>query len=237
MQPEPSSLISELAASLPGAVAVLERHGIGGFCQGDRTLEAACHERGLALDEILRQLRELSPDLLAGTDWSTAPLSELMRHIVAFFHGNLRRDLPALRNLASKVRDRHGADRPELRQIEDHLEALEEEITFHAVKEEEVLFPMIERLENGGDPRQVFGGSLQGPIRAMEEEHQEVASRLEALRSITSGYSVPGEACAGFRALYQGLAALESETHQHIHLENDILFPRAEALARSAEAR
>jgi regulator of cell morphogenesis and NO signaling len=172
-------------------------------------------------------------------DWYAAPLAELVSHIVEVHHGYLRQALPRLRLLTQKVLSAHGAQHGEmLRQVQDLFRALDAELTPHLMKEEEVLFPFIVALEvhvrdGAAEPSACFG-SVRNPIRQMEHEHESAGATLAKLRTVTAGYALPPDACPTFAAMYEEFQQMEADLHQHIHLENNILFPRAGELENSA---
>ena len=164
-----------------------------------------------------------------------------MQHIVDKHHAWLYRQLPVIEQLMDRVADVHGGKRPEtvfpLRRI---FVRLREELEGHMRKEESVLFPAIVRLEaqtaDGGTlPRESFG-SLRHPVSMMEDEHDTVAQYLDEMRDLTYGYAPPEDACLSFRTLYHELEALEADIHTHVHLENNILFPRAAQLEREGRS-
>jgi regulator of cell morphogenesis and NO signaling len=148
----------------------------------------------------------------------------------------LREELPRLSQMAAKVVDAHGKRHPELAPTAAALGALRQELEMHMMKEERILFPYIERLEGlaaAGQPLAASPfGSIAAPIGMMEHEHDSAAQLLARMRELTSGYTAPGDACTTFRGLYFGLAELEKALHEHIHLENNVLFPRATRLEK-----
>ena len=176
------------------------------------------------------------------TDWSLAPLSELTRHIVATHHEYLKREMTLLDERLSRVAQVYEErDRAMLQDLPGVFESLYEEISLHMRKEEMMLFPIIEAYEAAVStgrplPPTPFG-SVANPIRMMEMEHDSAGGALDRIRELTSGYTVPAYACDTYKALIEGLRALEADLRTHIHLENDILFPRAIALERTADSR
>ena len=168
-------------------------------------------------------------------DWQSAPLGDLAKHIVATHHAYLKLELPALGSRMDKVHAVHGARDPEtLNRMAEVFHSLREEMEFHMHKEEQILFPFIERYglaEAQGQPMpRVPFGSIANPIAMMEQEHVTAGDALGEIRSLTGNYQLPEYACGTVRALYEGLQAMEADLHVHIHLENNILFPRAIAL-------
>ena len=224
----PETSVAAIARRHPATIKVFQRRGLDFCCGGKRPLAEACAEHGLAATEVLAEVRAAAAGPSPETDWDARAPGELIDHILHRYHATLRRDLPVLRQLAAKVASRHGGDAPALLGVREVVERLADEMESHMLKEEQVLFPLIARLA-GGQP----AGSLpvEGPVSAMEHEHEEVAGMLRELHALTGGYSPPSTACNSYRGLFQMLAELEADTHRHIHLENNVLFPRAEALA------
>lgn len=221
--------VGQLVVQRPARARVFERFGIDYCCGGQTPLHAACAAGGLDPQDVVRALHEADADLsLTGaTDWTNASLADLVANIVDTHHAYLRRELPRLTQLVTKVRAAHGARRPELTEVEAVYGDLRAELEAHMMKEERILFPMIETMASGGACATVHCGSVQNPIRVMEHEHDSAGAALARLRELTAGYAPPADACNSYRALLGGLAELEADLHTHIHKENNILFPRA----------
>ena len=215
-----STTVGRIAAALPLATRVLARHDIDFCCGGGKTLREACAARGLEAEEILGEIEKEHLALVEEPKvWDRAPLEELIDHILSAYHEPLSEELPRLEALARKVVGVHGGRDPKM--FEDLLDtflALKAELEQHMMKEEQILFPLI---------RSGRGQLAAGPIEVMEAEHSSAGAALLHLRALTGAYHPPAEACTSWKALWHGLAALESSLHQHIHLENNILFPRA----------
>ena len=218
--PTTDDRVGRIAAERPLATRVFARYGIDFCCGGGRSLAAACAERGLDPVEVVAEIeRETGADVGPVRRWDEASLGELVDHIVAAFHHPLREELPRLEAMARKVLAVHGEKDPAtLTELVDVFAGLRRELEDHMTKEEQVLFPMVRR----GD-----GASAGCPIAAIEREHEDAAAALRRLRELTQGYVVPEGACTTWRALWHGLAALETTMHEHVHLENNVLFPRA----------
>jgi regulator of cell morphogenesis and NO signaling len=219
--------IGELVAAHPDAARVLERHGVDYCCGGRRTLIEACAAAGA--DE---RVVEAELAVIGGTpaaDWATLDPPALARHVVEHHHLYLHEELPLLDALSEKVLGAHGRRHPELAEVRRLVGALRADLEPHLRKEEVVLFPAIDALATG---QREFGfGSIGNPIRMMGLEHDRAGELLSDLRAATDRYSVPMDACASYRSLYGRLAHLEADTHEHIHKENNVLFPAAMALA------
>ena len=220
MNINPDSKVGQIAAEHPLATRVFARHGIDFCCGGGKPLGEVCTQRGLDAATVLAEIeRELVAPSATEVRWDQAPLGELVAHILAAFHKPLEEELPRLEAMARKVVDVHRDKQPEmLPELLSVYLGLKAELEQHMAKEEQILFPMIQRGQ---------GAMAAGPIAVMEHEHDSAGGALRRLRELTSGYEVPAEACNTWRALWHGLAALEVSLHQHIHLENNILFPRA----------
>jgi regulator of cell morphogenesis and NO signaling len=235
----PTVTVAELAASHPATIAVLERLGIDYCCGGRRPLGEAIAEKGLAWPDVSAELQTATaaPATDDARNWSDAPLSELAGYIVTRYHEKLREDLPRLTTMGQKVLQAHEERHPEVRDVASVFAELRAELESHMMKEEHVLFPFIGRLESGTGTTHPMLGHIASPIAVMEGEHESAAAALAELRAITASFAVPTDACATFRGYYEGLATLERELHGHIHLENNVLFPRAQALEAKVLAR
>jgi len=219
-----NTTVADIATAIPSSVRVFQRHGID-FCCGGRTpLAVACREHGVSFTEIASTIEasaKAAPD--DERDWTRESLRTLIVHIVETYHEPLRDELPRLEAMAAKVARVHGSKAPYLNRIETVLIELSADLQLHMQKEERVLFPAIWAFEGGARP----GTPISAPIGAMEHEHDLAGGLLSELRAITGGYVVPLWACETFRALYHGLSDLEAAMHVHVHLENNVLFPRA----------
>lgn len=217
--------IRDIAAAQPSSVRVFQHYQIDFCCGGERPIGEACREQGLAFDEVARAI-EAAAARPAGADrdWTREPLSALIDYIVAVYHLPLRDELPRLQSMAEQVRRVHGDHAPYLARIEEIVAELAAELSVHMGKEEVVLFPAVRAIENGEALAPTW---ITAPIAVMEHEHDHAGALLAELRRLAHDYLPPDWACQTFRALYQGLAQLEAEMHVHVHLENNILFPRA----------
>jgi len=222
--------VRDLVLETPARARVFERLGIDYCCGGRQTLRDACQAANRSIGEVTAELERVESSA-AETDWRNASLADLAQHIVDKHHSFTQAEINRLTNLIVKVVVAHGASRPELARLQTIFAGLGEELTEHMRKEETLLFPYISELEEaartGHRPPEPMFGTVQNPIAAMTMDHEASAQALEKMREMTDGYAVPKGACASYRALYQALPALAADLHQHIHLENNILFPRA----------
>ena len=212
--------VGRLAAAAPLATRVFARHGIDYCCGGGVPLEQACADRSLAVDQVLEEieaaLQTPEQDLKS---WDDADLGELIDHILETYHRPLDEEMPRIEAMARKVHAVHGEKAPDmLAGIVKTFGDLKIELEQHMLKEERVLFPMI---------RSGQGGMAAGPVTVMHSEHEHAGALLRKLRELTGDYVVPEGACNTWTALWHALADLERSLHEHIHLENNILFPRA----------
>jgi regulator of cell morphogenesis and NO signaling len=210
--------LADLAVTTPGAARIFLDYGLDFCCRGRRSLADACSEKGLDAHQVLRAIEAGQGAADTLTEWSHRPLTELIDHVVGRYHGWLRAEFPGLLEMARKVEAVHAGKASVPAGLAAHLEALYAETLRHLQKEETILFPMISR---------GMGQGCGGPIHVMEAEHRDVGAALERVRGLTANLVAPPESCTTWRALYLNLRQLETEFMEHIHLENNILFPRA----------
>ena len=221
---DPNSTLSSIATAHPGLVRELERRGLDYCCHGDRSIADACDAADLDPSTVVEDLRAA---VLLSTDESWADLdpAALVDHIEAVHHRYLWDELPRLQVLVDKVVAVHGARHPELEEVAECLSAVRADLEPHLTKEERVLFPMIRELSTATSRSRFRCGRVTTPISMMTLEHERSGQLLAQLRTATNAYHTPDDACASYRVLYDGLAQLESDTHVHIHKENNLLFP------------
>ena len=219
--------VGELVAERPGRSRIFQSLGIDFCCQGGRTLQAACERKQIAADPVVEQLEaELADKTAPAFNPAELPAHELAEYIVETHHEFLRGELPRLHAMEERVANVHGAHTPSLVEVFKIFLGVEEELTSHMAKEEQILFPAVSAMSRG----EVKPMPLDGPIHCMIHEHDEVGNALAVLRELTGGFRPPVEACNTYRALFAGLEDLEADLHRHIHLENSVLFPAAQAL-------
>jgi len=225
--------VRELALESSSATRVFEKLGIDYCCGGNKSLEQACRTANLSLDSVQQELdnakQEARPN--SGRDWQREPLSELIAHISGTHHKFVRQEIVRLTPLMDKVCGKHAENHPELLHIQAIFRGLAQELTSHMMKEEMVLFPYVARMEEAlmeGKPvlPPPFR-TVANPVAMMEHEHDSAGDAVRAIRSASHDYVAPEGACGSYQALYRGLEDFEADLHQHIHLENNILFPRA----------
>ena len=230
--------VRDIALENPATIRVFEAFGIDYCCGGKKPLTEACTAKNLSVDEVVEALESTGPAEREIENWSAQPLGVLAAHIVNIHHAYVRRELPRLTELAEKVVRRHGDTKPELPAIQLKLNELGEELLQHCAKEELVLFPYITKFERAiadrtPKPHGCFG-SVTNPIAMMTQEHDSAGALVAQMRELSSDFTPPAGACPTFHAFYRGLHEFEQDLHQHIHLENNILFPRAIDMERSS---
>lgn len=224
--------IREIVATDFRTAAVFQRHGIDFCCNGNRTVELGCREAGALPCEVLRDLDGvLAVPAAEAPSFASWDAPQLVRHIIDTHHAFVREAMPVLLRHTRKVADVHGERHPELVHIARLFERIAAEMSEHMAKEEQVLFPYILALATPDEeaPFAPFG-SVQHPIRMMEAEHRFVGDAMGEIRQLTDGYTLPDDACTTYRVCFQELEAFEADLFTHVHLENNVLFPKAAAL-------
>jgi len=231
--------VRELALERPGAARVFESLGIDYCCGGKQTLQQACHTASVPVEKVMEALdaaQHSDNPNSSKTNWQTEPLADLIAHIKNTHHKYTTQEIARLGPLFDKVCSVHGKNHPELFPLRATFQGLAQELTTHLMKEEMVLFPYIERMEESVLQREPIlpppFGTVQNPVSMMEHEHDSAGNALRALRTSSNDYTAPADGCTSFQTLYKTLAEFEADLHQHIHLENNILFPRAIALEK-----
>jgi len=226
--------VRDLAIENPDATRVFEKLGIDYCCGGKRSLEEACRAANLNIDEVLRSLENAGAAPPAQKDWQVEPISALISHIKETHHKYTREEIARLGPLFAKVCSVHGKNHPELLEVRELFQDVANELSAHLMKEEMILFPyliVMEAAVNRNEPIAAAPfGPVQNPISMMEHEHDSAGGTLRAMRETTNGYSAPADACISYQTLFRALAAFEADLHQHIHLENNVLFPRVIAM-------
>ncbi len=247
MTPNPSQTVREIAIHNPATVRVFESLGIDYCCGGKRPLEEACLRANVPLDRVLNLLASIQTGGTEPEDrsWTTASLTELTTHIVSTHHEYIRSEAPRLHALARNVAARHAENHPELISIEEIFSAMSDELYAHLMKEERILFPVLRQMETaartGSPAPSACFDTIETPIARMLADHDDAGELAAQIRTLAAGYQPPADACPSYRGLYYGLQEFERDLHRHVHLENNILFPRAieleGALRETARAR
>ena len=235
---EADETLGQIAAKDLRKAEIFKKYGLDFCCGGKKTVKEACAEKGIDVTKVEQELQQsgaqtVSLQPLPYNDWN---LDFLVDFIVNTHHTFVRKNLPDLNAYAEKVFNVHGNHHPELQKVYELVKALNSELLTHLTKEEKILFPYIKHMVAIKNGTQTLGenpfGSVKNPINMMEMEHEIAGKEMEQLRSITNNYTLPEDACATYTLLYRMLNEFESDLHTHIHLENNILFPKAIALEK-----
>lgn len=234
--PTATQSIREIVAAEPSAAAVLERFEIDLCSNVDIELERACTELQLSVDQVLEKLTDAESQAKGAIvpDLERYSLTRLIQHIVRTHHQTVRQELPRFVELSQRIAAKHGGKAPYFREIAELTEQLGHEMFAHLAKEEQMLFPYIVRLEEAaqgpsGVPTACFPTVAQ-PISVMLREHDSAEGIMAQIRELTNGFEPPNWACPRNIAFHASLAAFEKDLRQHVHVENDLLFPQAIAL-------
>lgn len=243
MEIDSAIAVKDIIAANPSAARVFEDLGIDYCCGGGDSLEQACRAADRPLNEVIKMLRQpgaapREEDDLKG--WSDAPLAKVIQHIVEKHHAYCRREQERLGALFDKVTQAHAARHPELGRMRSLFNSMIKEMSMHFRKEEDTLFPMILQMESAAAGGAAMAppafGTIQNPVSVMLREHDDTGAALKQLRQLSGGYQAPSDACNAYRSLYGGLKDFEADMHQHIYLENYILFPRTLVIERELDA-
>ena len=224
--------VREIALEQPTSIRVFEHYGIDYCCGGRKPLAEACAASNLEVAAVVAALEAATKGSVPTTeDWLHASLEELSEHILTAHHAYVKSELPRLAVLSQKVVRRHGDTQAELVLIQTKLAQLGEELSQHLAKEEVILFPYVVKLEraslNGGAMPHGCFGAVANPIAMMTAEHDSASTLMTEIRDLSHHFTTPVGACPTYCAFYNGLREFEQDLHQHIYLENNILFPRA----------
>jgi regulator of cell morphogenesis and NO signaling len=220
--------VGDLVVERPSRARVFEKLGIDYCCGGKKSLEQVCRERNLEYATVIDELeREHAAPAPAERNWASASLTDLCDHIEQTHHNYLKEELPRLAFLTTKVATRHGETRPALLEVQRVFAELKAEMDAHMMKEERVLFPLCRQLDVAEELPVMHCGSVGNAIEAMIREHEHAGNALAEIRALTDNYSCPVDACNTYRALFDALEHLEHDLHEHVHKENNILFPKA----------
>jgi regulator of cell morphogenesis and NO signaling len=229
--------LGQIAAKDLRKAQIFKKYGLDFCCGGKKTVKEACSEKGLDVTKVEHELQQADKNFstrpLPYNDWN---LDFLADYIVNTHHSYIKKSLPDIRSYAAKVAQVHGSFHPELRSIHQLVESIYAELSAHLEKEEKILFPFIRELvmlsASGQAPAFSHAGTLQSPISVMETEHEIAGKNLEEIRVLSNNYTLPEDACASYSLLYRMLDEFENDLHVHVHLENNILFPKALAIEK-----
>ena len=241
--PTSTQSIREIVTQYPSSARVFHRFDIDLCLQGDLSLEGACQELQLSVDQVLEKLTDSEAQERGGMalDPATISLARLVQHIVRIHHHCVRQELPRLAEMALKLAATRGDRAPELAKVAELIEKLRGEMYTHIQKEEQVLFPFISQMDQESivayPPSHACFRSVTHPIFMMEQEHESADHIVAELIRLTNHFEPPSWACATHIALFSGLREFEADLRQHVHLENDVLFPSAIQLEAELKVR
>jgi regulator of cell morphogenesis and NO signaling len=232
-----SKTLAQLVNENHKAANIFEKYDLDFCCKGRRSLQVACEQQGLSVEMLTSELgdvfnRNESPIV----DFDKLSLSELADYIVSTHHSYTKKELPQIFAYLQRVSSKHGDRHDELYTIFEKFAKLKNEMEMHMHKEELILFPRIKELESRVQNHEQ-GLNIQIPIMVMEDEHQHAGNLFKAIRELSNDYNPSADACTTYRLSFAALQALEIDLHQHIHLENNILFPKAMALFNPETSR
>lgn len=226
----PVETVADLVRQNPAAATVFKKLNIDFCCKGNRPFAEVCTEAGLNPKAVKKELQTITVSSGIPDKANVWPLDFLADYIVQNHHYYVAEAVPTITALLNKVIAAHGSQHPELVTVQSAFQRVGNELMAHMMKEERILFPAIRQLiqvQKAGPAFAFPFGSIANPIHMMEVEHTEAGDALETIRSVTNNFTVPAEGCYSFQRLYQQLEAFETDLHQHVHLENNILFPKA----------
>ncbi len=239
MTVDTKTTIGEMVASDFRMASVFSKYGIDFCCKGNRTLEEVCEKKNIPVSELTQKLAEASLSSGQPTDYAAWPSDLLIDYIEKRHHRYIEEKAPVIMQFLDKLCKVHGGRHPELFQINELFTESAGELAAHMKKEELILFPFIKKMEQAkrqGIPlsRPHFG-TVENPVAMMKEEHTVEGERFEEISALTDGYNPPADACSTYRVAFAMLGEFEQDLHTHIHLENNILFPRAIAMERELQ--
>jgi regulator of cell morphogenesis and NO signaling len=232
------STVGDIVAGDFRTASVFEQFGIDFCCGGRRSLEDACRAASADTKAVIKALDALLPSAAGEDEVTHWPVGRLIDHITATHHSYVRSALPAIARYLAKLHEVHGARHPELTRVAAVFDRLSAELEQHMLKEEHVLFPYVRDLAEHADQRCGFlqspFGTVNNPIRMMEQEHRDAGDALQIIRELTDGFTPPADGCTTYAVCMAELVRFERDLHRHVHLENNVLFPKALELENAA---
>ena len=241
MSQQLSSLtLAQIVSSNHKAASVFEKYHLDFCCKGKRSLTQACVEQDVELSKVEGELGYIfSKEAIGDIDYDRMSLTQICEYIVHTHHAYVKNEMPQIFAYLQKISSKHGDRHPELYKISQLFAAVKEEMDGHMKKEELILFPRIKELEklanSANSQFQMNIGYLQSPINVMEHEHDHAGTQLNEIRILTNDYTPPQDACTTYRLSFAALQAFEIDLHQHVHLENNVLFPKAIEMFRQLQ--
>ena len=224
--------IGEIVAEDYRTAQIFETHGIDFCCGGNITLQAICHDKGLDFAALTEELEAVkSEPVKRGQDFATWEISFLIDYIVNVHHGYLKNNMDKINGYAQKIAEVHGTAHPEVIEIAAIFQKIAAELKTHLKVEEEIFFPTVKRVDSnkqtGTTPTAEDIATLKESLRNLQEEHEEAGDAIHKIRHLAGDYAIPDNVCNTFALTYQKLKEFEDDLHKHVHLENNILFPKA----------
>ncbi len=226
-------IIGEIVAEDYRTAKVFKKHGIDFCCSGNRNLGQACAEKNLDTEAVAQELEDIQKATdTDNTDFQSWPLDLLADYIEKKHHRYVEQQIPVLQGYLNKINRVHGARHPELAEIEERFNAAAQEFSAHMKKEELMLFPQIRKIATGQEPSR----SVSGPIKQMMAEHDTEGEQFRRIAELSNNYTAPMDACNTYRVAFGLLEEFEDDLHRHIHLENNVLFPKSIELEETRSA-
>jgi regulator of cell morphogenesis and NO signaling len=225
--------LSEIVIKNYKSAAVFEKFGLDFCCHGKKSISEACEEKGINEEEVLIQLEKLNENNFQKNNeqFNQWDLDFLIDYIVNVHHNYVREIIPVISAHADKIAAKHGQTHPEVITIANNFSVVYKDLKQHMMKEEQLLFPYIKYLvkvnKNFAAPEKPFFGTIKNPVQMMEAEHESAGNILAEIGQLTNKYTPPSDVCNTFKIYYQELKEFEEDLHMHVHLENNILFPRS----------
>jgi regulator of cell morphogenesis and NO signaling len=233
---ERENKIGEVVAMNFETARIFEDLGLDFCCGGKKTIEAACNEKGIDPVTVLDRLEKVEDSNATASHFSKWDVDFLSDYIINNHHSYVQNSIPGIERHLEKVVNAHGERNPELKKVQEVFFSLKEDLLSHMLKEEKMLFPYIKKLnfanKHSMEVTSPPFGSVDNPIKVMEDEHRNAGNELEQIGKLTNNFTPPENACGTFKVLYSELKDFEKDLHIHIHLENNILFPKAAELEK-----
>ncbi len=227
--------LSEIVTDNFHAAVVFEKYNLDYCCRGKRQFEDACKENSIDPNSVIIDLEKINNNVTVNEqNYDEWELDFLIDYIVNNHHQYIRRMIPIIADHGEKAAVAHGENHPELLKISEIFAIIYKDLRQHMLKEEQILFPFIKQIvqakKNNGETEKPYFGSVQHPIRMLEAEHENAGDGFNEIKRLGKNYIIPADACPTYSAFYNALMEFEKDLHKHIHLENNILFPKAIAL-------
>ena len=223
--------VKEIVTNNFRTAAVFEKHGLDFCCRGNKLLITACEEKGINADKIIEELKTLTTQKIRNESYDEWTLDLLIDYIIQNHHSYVKEMMPIISVHTQKIASVHGTNHAEVIEIAKKFAGVAQEFRQHLIKEEDILFPYIKQLvqvnSRHAKAEAPFFGTVKNPIKSMMAEHENAGDEFYEIRNLSSSYTPPEDACNTFIAAYQELKDFEEDLHKHVHLENNILFPKA----------